>query len=60
MRRKLKCVAVYLVCLCVILGSMCNATYSLASVSFEQGVREYKKRIFKQQSGYVFGVYRML
>ncbi len=45
MRRKLKCVAVYLVCLCVILGSMCNATYSLASVSFEQGVREYYKAV---------------
>ena len=41
MRRKFRCVAVYLVCLCVVLGSMCNVKYSFAAVSFEQSVREY-------------------
>ncbi|MCI8337641.1 MAG: hypothetical protein HFH62_03005 [Lachnospiraceae bacterium] len=45
MRRKFKCVAVYLMCLCVVLGSMCNVRYSFASVSFEQGVREYYEAV---------------
>lgn len=45
MRRKLKCVAVYLVCLCVVMGSMCNVRYSFASVSFEQSVREYYEAV---------------